>query len=233
MNDNVPCVILAAGQGKRMRPLTFVIPKALVIKNFQTLISRQISFYLSHFPRGKIYITIGHRGVLLKLYMRVRWPNLHYEFINTKNMANAFFLKKFHSNCKHNFILVMTCDNPIKIDLEFLYQEAAYHKVSILLVAILDETNSLPGDRIVSDNNGVVTELRKGLDSSLLASGLQLINLQKCIETVSEIPNPDFQSLWSLALGDKSVRVSSKHPQIWSAVDSPIDLFKKLHQNDE
>ena len=61
-------IILAAGKGRRMLPLTKKIPKALIkIKN-KTLIERKI-IAIRKIEIDKIHVTVGHKSFLLSKYL--------------------------------------------------------------------------------------------------------------------------------------------------------------------
>ena len=60
-------IIMAAGRGLRMRPLTDRIPKALAPVNESTLIGGRIESLRSSFKN--VYITVGYKGSMLASYV--------------------------------------------------------------------------------------------------------------------------------------------------------------------
>ena len=56
-------LIMAAGRGNRMRPLTDVIPKALAPYRESTLIEQSIGYLREN--GLKVHVTVGHLGNLL------------------------------------------------------------------------------------------------------------------------------------------------------------------------
>ena len=56
-------LIMAAGRGARLMPLTEIVPKAMVPYNGSTLIAIGIDKIRKHIPN--IYITVGYKGAML------------------------------------------------------------------------------------------------------------------------------------------------------------------------
>ena len=80
-------LILAAGQGTRLRPLTNDLPKILVELCNKTLLERQIST-LKKAGISDIAIATGYRGELIKKLGFNCYHNVNYK---TTNMVNSLF----------------------------------------------------------------------------------------------------------------------------------------------
>ena len=80
-------VIMAAGRGIRMRPLTNNIPKAMAPLKGSTLIAKGIKEIKKYIPN--IYITVGHRGPILASHVIEKGVNA---VINTSNKGNAWWI---------------------------------------------------------------------------------------------------------------------------------------------
>ncbi|MDC0897204.1 NTP transferase domain-containing protein [Desulfobacterota bacterium] len=80
-------LILAAGQGTRLRPLTNDLPKILVELCNKTLLERQIST-LRKAGISDIAIATGHRGELIEKLGFNCYYNTNYK---TTNMVNSLF----------------------------------------------------------------------------------------------------------------------------------------------
>ena len=120
-------IILAAGRGIRLMPLTKKIPKAMVkIKN-QTLILngiRKVQKYISN-----IHITVGYKGsVIAKHVIR----NNVRSVINTNKKGNAWWVFNFPFNMIDEPVAVLTCDNITNINFKLI--ENDYIKKKILTV---------------------------------------------------------------------------------------------------
>ena len=105
-------IILAAGKGRRMLPLTKKIPKALIkIKN-KTLIERKISS-LKKINIKKIHVTVGHKSFLLSKYLSKKNIN---SIINTEGHDNAWWIKNSILGSINEHVLLTTCDSIINLN---------------------------------------------------------------------------------------------------------------------
>ena len=87
----IKTIILAAGQGSRLRPLTNDIPKALVNFNGKTIIDYQIHCYKTNNIED-IYVVGGYKHEKLNFLGLKKEVNK--DFINTNMVASLYTLKK-------------------------------------------------------------------------------------------------------------------------------------------
>jgi HAD superfamily hydrolase (TIGR01450 family) len=93
-------IILAAGIGSRLRPITVSKPKILININ-----NKPILFYnlnsLSENGIKEIIICVGYKSELVRNYCKLNFPNLKINFVNNKdfektnNMYSLFLAKEF------------------------------------------------------------------------------------------------------------------------------------------
>jgi choline kinase len=91
-------VIVAAGEGKRLRPITDSTPKCLLRIGGKSLISRSVEYLLNN-GVGKIFIVIGYKKEQIIRHMAHYQKRIEYIFnpyysINN-NMASLWFAKPF------------------------------------------------------------------------------------------------------------------------------------------
>ena len=104
-------LIMAAGRGIRMKPLTDKLPKAMAPFNGSTLISEGIKELKKHI--SNIHITVGYKGEMLSSHLM---NNNVTSIINTENKGNCWWL--FNSLIKNlnEPIFVLTCDNVLDLN---------------------------------------------------------------------------------------------------------------------
>ena len=120
-------IILAAGRGIRLMPLTKNIPKALVkIKN-QTLILKGIKKLKKNIKN--IHITVGYKGSLIAKH--VISHNVR-SVVNTNKRGNSWWIFNFPFNLLNEPIVVLTCDNITSIDFNLINRDYK-KKISSLL----------------------------------------------------------------------------------------------------
>jgi len=78
-------LILAAGMGERLMPLTQYINKALLPINNEAIISKLVK----KFPKDyKFVITLGYKGSDVENYLKLAFPNHDFEFVYVKNYSD-------------------------------------------------------------------------------------------------------------------------------------------------
>ena len=111
-------LILAAGQGKRLQPITDQIPKALVKLNGVTLLENLLNV-ISCFNIEEIGIVIGYKGEKIKEFVGSCWkgiPISYFENEDFQTTNNVFSLYKATNFCDDDMLL-FECDIffPIKV----------------------------------------------------------------------------------------------------------------------
>ena len=104
-------LVLAAGRGLRMRPLTDEIPKAMAPLGESTLISEGIKRLKKEI--NQVHITIGYKGSMLASHVIEKDVS---SVINTEGKGNSWWLYNSLVSLIDEPIFVLTCDNVIKIN---------------------------------------------------------------------------------------------------------------------
>ncbi|WP_427043009.1 phosphocholine cytidylyltransferase family protein [Fusobacterium sp. SB021] len=91
-------VILAAGIGSRLRPLTDNVPKCMVEVNGIKIIEKQIKSLLNNGIK-EIAVVTGYQHEILNKYLNENFPFIEIidnkEYLKTNNMYSMFLTKKF------------------------------------------------------------------------------------------------------------------------------------------
>ena len=77
-------LILAAGLGSRLRPLTNNVPKCMVEVNGISIIDKQIQ-NLKKNEIIDIYIVTGYKGEVLSKYIKEKYTDLDITFLHNKD----------------------------------------------------------------------------------------------------------------------------------------------------
>lgn len=209
-------VVLAAGRGSRMKPLTDHTPKALLPSLGNSLLSKQIAFLRNY--AENIIVTYGYLGQQITQNKRELDIDI---LINTHGHGNAFFIGELFNLGIRGKVPVITCDNLMDINLAKVIDEDALSTSAITIVTTTNPTG-LSGDRIKVNSNLVVEKIGPSVSSPILASGLQVIDVDMCRWRNAE----DFTELWQDLIRSLLLRVSSIQPQSWSAFDDIKALAK-------
>ena len=205
-------IIMAAGRGMRMAPLTDAIPKPMAPYNGTTLIARGIDRLAQRLEH--IYVTVGYKKAMLAQHVIERGASAVF---NTEGQGNCWWI--YNTLLKHldEPLLVLTCDNVVDLDFELLdesYREL--HEPACMLVPVRPVAG-LEGDYIFQENH-IVTEINRLREADIYCSGIQLLNPHRLNQITEE--GESFYDVWRQLIVQKQLTVSSVYPKKWFAVDT-------------
>lgn len=209
-------IIMAAGRGLRMAPLTDAIPKPMAPYDGSTLIARgiaQLAHRIEH-----VHVTVGYKKAMLAQHVI---ENGARSVFNTEGKSNSWWVYNTVLSLLDEPIFVLTCDNVVDLDFELLEQN--YHALgspSCMLVPV-KPVAGVDGDFIFREGN-VVTRLSRTEASDVYCSGVQVLNPFQVTRLTQE--GESFYSLWEQLIAVRSVLVSSIYPKKWFAVDTVEQL---------
>jgi choline kinase len=107
----IEVIILAAGVGSRLRPITLDVPKCMVPVNGIPLIGRLINQLEQHSSVSKINIVLGYKSEVVTEYFKGRNINFIFnkDYESTNNMYSFYLAIKSLSNLKDIIIINADC----------------------------------------------------------------------------------------------------------------------------
>jgi NDP-sugar pyrophosphorylase family protein len=214
-------IIMAAGRGSRMMPLTNSIPKAMAQLGDTTLIVNGIEKIKK--VLDNIHITVGYKKSDLAKHVI---ENHVSSVFNTESKGNAWWI--FNTLLKNldEPIFVLTCDNVIDLNFEKLSKNYFELGEPACMVVPVKPVDGLEGDYIF-ENEGIITELNRTKETDKYCSGIQVLNPKKINElcTVKE----DFYSIWNQLISQKQLYCSNVFPSKWFTVDTMQQLDEINH----
>jgi NDP-sugar pyrophosphorylase family protein len=205
-------IIMAAGRGQRMMPLTETIPKAMSLYNGATLIAQGIEKIRKHLPN--IHITVGYKGPMLAQHVMQHGVS---SIFNTEGRSNCWWV--YHTLLRHlnEPIFVLTCDNVVELDFELLEQDYFNAGEPACMIVPVKPVPGLEGDYIFHQEN-VIFELNRHKESDIYCSGIQIINPHVVNRLTSE--GRDFYDLWRQLIEQRQLIASRVYPKRWFAIDT-------------
>lgn len=209
-------VILAAGRGTRMMPLTDELPKAMAPYEESTLIAsgiRQIAAHIEH-----VHVTVGWKGAMLAEHVMHCGTRT---VINTDGHTNAWWMYGTLLAELAEPIYVLTCDNVVELDFDLL--EADYFRAgepACMLVPV-KPVPRLDGDYLFCEGE-VVRRISRVEPSETYASGIQVVN-PRAVQALTD-GTGDFVHVWDQLIPHSQVRTSRVYPRRWFAVDTVAQL---------
>jgi len=184
---DLPVVIMAGGEGTRLKPLTNVIPKPLLPIGETTILEEIFNRFKEH-GCNHFYISINYKADLIKYYIEsLGLPFKLTFFKENKPLGTAGSLQLLINQINNTFF-VTNCDILIEQD----YSEILdYHKSNnndITLVAVL-KTYGIPYGTVDTGDNGELRELLEKPDITLkINSGMYILEPK----ILQEIPEDQF-----------------------------------------
>lgn len=219
MTDRIRhAVILAAGRGQRMMPLTETMPKAMAPYNGSTLIAQGIEQIGRHI--ANVHITVGYRGAMLAEHV------IHHgarTVINTDGQTNSWWLYAGNTLLSglDEPIFVLTCDNVIDLDFESLESDYFERGEPACMIVPVKPIDGLEGDYIFHKDH-TVTRLSRTDESDIYCSGIQIVNPKKVQALLTE--EGDFYSVWAQLIASGQLLISHIYPKRWISVDTIAQL---------
>lgn len=214
-------IILAAGRGVRLMPLTKKIPKAMVKVKNQTLILRGIKKLHKYIKN--IHITVGYKGSLLAKHVIEHKVK---SVINTDKKGNAWWIFNFPFNLINEPIIVLTCDNITNLNFDLIKKDYVKKGKPECFLVPVKPVKKLEGDYIHRNNN-IVTKLSRKYKSDIYCSGIQIINPYRINKIMKN--TYDFNNVWKKLIKKKKLKVSDIIPKKWFTIDNmeQLKIYKK------
>ena len=210
-------VILAAGRGTRMYPLTDIVPKPMVPFRGTSLIGHGIAGLRDQGVR--IHITVGYkRAALAQHVMELGVDSV----LNTEGRDNAWFLYGSLLRELDEPLLVLTCDNVTTLRVQELAAEyQALGDPPCMLVPVVP-VPGVEGDFIHQDGAHVI-RLSRTEPAPTYCSGIQVLN-PTALRAVARQPG-DFTAVWAQLMTERKLLAAAVYPHPWMSIDT-IDALR-------
>jgi choline kinase len=167
-------IILAAGIGSRLRPLTDNFPKCMVKVNNQTLISRLISQLNSLKSIDQIIVVAGYKyDILIEHIENLGFENIMYvknEFYNSTNNMFSLNLAFKHSMC-----------DSIVINADCIYEDSIINKLEYInnSVILFDSTHRNLESMKIQIHEDIIIDMSKNIELNHSFSSIDLYYFKK------------------------------------------------------
>jgi len=160
---DLPVVIMAGGQGTRLRPLTNIIPKALIPVGDKPIIELIIERFYRTGSR-KYYISVNHKHEMIRHYLAgLNLPSVSVEFIQEDyplGTAGSLYLLRDQIN---STFIVSNCDILLDQDFRDVLQYHRENHNDLTIISALKNYN-IPYGTLHTSENGLLTTLQEKPD---------------------------------------------------------------------
>ena len=219
-------MILAAGLGKRMQPLTLKIPKPLLEINNSTLLERAINLLISHGVQ-EISINVHYLPDQIKSFINRKKFKVKITISNEENLLldTGGGVLKGTQNFGDNPFFVINPDTvwskhylPELKSLEAIYLKN--NKPTLLLVnKKLSIDPSFKGDFNLNNE-----KISKGSENQFIFTGLQIINRSVFTNEKSEVFS--LNKVWNKLIKDKNLLGLESNQKFYHL--NTFDMYRKI-----
>lgn len=184
---DLPVVIMAGGQGTRLRPLTNVIPKPLIPLNEKTILEMILDQFME-IGCSSFYMSVNYKFEILKYYIDSLDKKYDIEFFKEDKPLGTIGSVSLLKNKIETPFFVSNCDIIIDQDYRDVYD---YHIKNNNMITIVTAVKSykIPYGVIESGENGSLISLSEKPDISyMINTGVYLLNP----ELINDIPENQF-----------------------------------------
>jgi dTDP-glucose pyrophosphorylase/CBS domain-containing protein len=191
---NLPVVIMAGGQGTRLKPITNILPKPLIPLGKKTIVEEIIDNF-TQAGCNSFYISVNYKAEMIKHYFgSLDHPGYSVEFFQEDQplgTAGSLYLLK---NKIHSTIFVSNCDIIIDQDPEDIYRFHTENKNVLTIVAALKHYK-IPYGTITTSDGGMLTSIDEKPELTFqINSGLYILEP----EILKQIPENKFYHITDL-----------------------------------
>jgi NDP-sugar pyrophosphorylase family protein len=211
-------IIMAAGRGQRMMPLTQDMPKAMAPYRGTTLIAQGIDQIRKHIEN--VHITVGYKGALLAEHV------IHHgaaSVLNTEGQPNSWWIHNTLLRHLDEPMFVLTCDNVMELEFELLEADYLQSGSPACMLVPVKPVEGLEGDYIFHQRN-VVTALDRHKASDVYCSGIQVIKPAEVVRRTQS--GGDFYAVWKQLIAQQQVMMSRIYPTRWISIDTVDQLAR-------
>jgi len=207
-------VILAAGLGKRLRPIMHRIPKSMIRLGGRNLIERNLSVLPKEID--EIIIVVGHLQEKIREYFGESWKNKKIKYLVQKKLlgtAHALFLCR--KILKGRFLVLMGDNIYWQSDL----QKCLHYNLTIL-------TKEAKGNfiSVIVNKNGWFKALQAVKSEGLMNAGAYVLDKNIFKYKKVRLPNNEFGLPQTLAVMARDCPIKVVKARRWLQINTRKDL---------
>ena len=198
---NTEVIIMAGGEGTRLRPLTNILPKPLIPLNNKTVIESIIEHF-TNFNINKFIISINYKSDLIKSFFKELQPNYKFKFIQEKKpLGTAGSLGYIDPTQKKDYIIT-NCDTLIDFDCADFFDFHKKNKNDITILVSSKQFKVPYGVCKINRKGNLINISEKPSEHYLVNTGIYIIN-NNVLKFIKKEKYLDFDELIMIAKKNK------------------------------
>lgn len=227
---NLPIVIMAGGQGSRLKPLTNVIPKPLIPIGEKTILEDIMDSFIQY-GCNKFFITVNYRADIIKYYIEKQTTNKYNVkyYQEDTPLGTAGSLHLLDNEINETFF-VTNCDIIIDQDYSEILKYHRTNNNEITVVAAI-KTYSIPYGTLETKEDGLLSTITEKPDISFkINTGLYILEPH----LLKEIPKNKFFHITTLIeklqKENRRVGVFPISQNSWKDIGEWKEYLKLIHE---
>lgn len=212
-------VILAAGEGKRMQPLTLERPKPLISVAGRPILEHIIDALPSEID--EIILVVGYKAEMIKEYVGDLYKGRAVKYVHAEPLGTGYALAKAKSLLRGDRFLLMCGDD---IHGSRALQEALAHPLA-LLAAMHEEPSKFGVIELRADHSlASIVEKPEVPPTNLISTGAMVLDARIFDYGMTRQSNGEYYLTEPLGLlaAEHSVRVVEQ--EVWLPIGYPEDI---------
>jgi len=225
------CILLAGGEGKRMRPLTLTKPKVMLPVAGKPILERNLEILAKFFK--KIYIVVGYKKEVVMQYFGNKFNNAEIEYIEQKEQlgtANAILTSK--EKVRNKFIVmngdIIVSENVIKNFINFADEGNKENAMCLTYVKNPSDYGVVEIDK--SNRIAMIEEKPQNPKSNLINAGIYLFDnkIFHLIDNLKKSERAEYEITDAIKILIKNKEIYGyviETNEFWMDVGKPWDLL--------
>ncbi len=155
---SIPVVIMAGGEGTRLRPITYVLPKALVPIGNESILEKIINSFIDY-GNNEFYISVNYKAPMIQQYINDIYKNrIKLDYLTEdKPLGTAGALYSLKGKINGDFF-VSNCDIIIENDYSEILEYHKSNKNDLTIVSALKHY-AIPYGILETETNGMLRKI--------------------------------------------------------------------------
>ncbi len=223
---NLPVVIMAGGQGTRLRPLTNILPKPLIPIGEQTMMEDIMDRFVDYGCHD-FYVSLNYKADTIKRYFdALDNPNYKMHYFQEEKPSGTAGSLHLLKNKIYSTFFVSNCDIIVDEDYSAILDYHRQNKNEITVVAAL-KNYAIPYGTLETGTKGQLLQLQEKPNITFkINTGMYILEPH----LISEIPEDEFYHITflmdKLIKEDRKVGVFPINEGSWTDIGSWDEYFK-------
>ena len=225
-------VILAAGIGSRLRPITDEVPKCMVKVGDETIIERQL-YSIINAGIKDIVVCTGYKNNILENFIKEKYDFVKFihneDYLKTNNMYSMYLTKDYIGD---DNVIVMNADVFVEPEYVKLLAQSEYENCILTECGRYEEENMkiiFDGEKINSISKQISKEDAYGTTIDMYKFSKEFV--QKWYDVMNNIINVENQkNMWNEVAINEMFKYENVVPlnigKMWFEIDNHEDLEK-------